>query len=789
MIHLSLDEKIKLLSGDGPWHTNSCDGKLPSIMMTDGPHGLRKQEDTKPMQNNTSKSATCFPTESAIACSWDPEVSAKMAAAIAKEALAEKVSIVLGCGVNIKRSPLCGRNFEYFSEDPYLTGTLATSYIRTMEEMGVATSLKHFAGNSQETRRQTANSQIDERALHEIYLTAFEMVVKHAKPSTIMASYNRLNGTYSCENKELLTDLLRKEWGYDGLVMSDWGACVNLTKCIQAGMQLEMPDSLGIHGKQLKNDLVNGKISEAEIEDAVRRIQQLVEKQTSKLKECTVDYEAQHQIARELECESAVLLKNEGILPLSNDQEVLVVGDMACHMRFQGGGSSHIHTNREPNAVERLKQAGLQVTYVKGYESFKDITDPALEKEAIQSAKDAKIILFFGGLTENYEGEGYDRKTLAIPENQKQLLAKIAKVNDQIVFVAFGGAPMDFSFEGNAKAILHMYLGGQAVDEACADLITGKKNPCGKLAETYPLMLEDVPSYRYFGKQTDDVEYRESLFVGYRYYTTYQVPVRYCFGYGLSYTNFEYSDLEISEPVCCDDVLEVSLNVSNTGKVFGKEIVQLYIQNPVCNYLRPRMELKGFTKVSLAPGETKKVMITLERQSFRIYDEKEHKFLVPSGDYEILIGASSSDIRLRSTLHVDGVDYLRDDRKRYAEYFQGAHHPLIISQKQFETLYQRPLSHFDDQKPGQYSTYNTLQQLAPVSFLARITIWYAKRLVQKMYPGKSMQDPEVMMTWQGILEGTLDCVICQSGGVPYRLAEAIVLSANGHTLKALGKLL
>lgn len=790
MTHLTIEDKIQLLSGDGMWHTKSCNGKIPAIMMTDGPHGLRKQDTSLPMQNNISKKSVCYPTESVVACSWDENVAAKMAVAIAQDALSEQVSIVLGCGVNIKRSPLCGRNFEYFSEDPYLAGTLATAYIKSMESMGVATSLKHFAGNSQETRRQTSNSQIDTRALYEIYLSAFEMAVKKGKPSTIMASYNRLNGVYACENVELLTNILKKKWGYDGLVISDWGACANLRKCIQAGMHLEMPDSLGIHAKQLNDDLNEGRISKKEITAAAKKILELVERQSSRLKKCTVDQEKQHQIACEIECESAVLLKNEGLLPLTKEQKILVIGEMAQHMRYQGGGSSHINVTKEPDAVKALNNAGLKITYCQGYRSSFDTIDATSEEQALTGCEQYDVILFFGGLTENYEGEGYDRKTLEIPYNQRHLLHLVHEKNPNIVFVAFGGSVMDFAFERDVKSILHMYLGGQAVDEALTKLLLGEVNPSGKLAESYPMKLTDVPSYLYFGLDSDDVEYRESLFVGYRYYTTYQVPVRYCFGYGLSYTTFEYSDMKLSskEYLLGGDYY-VTCMVTNTGAYEGKEVVQVYVKNPACNYLRPTMELRGFQKVSLKPGESKCVSIALTERSFSVYDEEKETFLVPAGIYTIMIGSSSEDIRLQEEVNVTGIPYERDDRKLYPEYFTKVTDGFHISKAQFQKLYQLPLSHFDEQKPGDFSTYNSLNQLSRYSFLARLTLWYAKRMIHKMYPSKSKDDPEVMMTLQGVQEGTIDCVICQSGGVPYKLAEAIVLSANGEKLKALKKLL
>lgn len=787
---LTLEEKLRLLSGVGAWHTYDCNGKLPSILMTDGPHGLRKEETEQVGTNNKSKRATCFPTASAIACSWDVDVVAKMAAAIAREALAEQVSIVLGCGVNIKRSPLCGRNFEYFSEDPFLTGTLAASYINAMQELGVGTSLKHFAGNSQETNRQTSNSQIDERTLREIYLSAFEMVVKKAKPATIMASYNRLNGEYACANKRLLTNILREEWGFEGAVISDWGATADVVKCMKAGMDLEMPDSNGIHTKQLRKALTEGKITEEEIDRAVNKVRELIIDQAAKLKkDMRISYEEHHKLALELECESAVLLKNNGMLPLAKEAKVLVVGEMAVNMRFQGGGSSHINTAPTKNALRSLQDTGCQLEFCRGYHADTDAVDEKLEKEALEAAASGLPILFFGGLTEQIEGEGYDRTSLSIPANQIRLLEKLYQVNQKIAFIAFGGSAMELPFLNKVKAVLQMYLGGQAVGEACAKLLTGEVNPSGKLAETFPISLKDVPSYHYFGRKSDDVEYRESLFVGYRYYESYHRPVQFCFGHGLSYTSFSYSGLTLNTKQYQGGELTVTCKVKNTGTRFGKEVIQVYVKNPECNYLRPLKELRGFTKVSLQPGEEKEVSVILEERSFCIYDEGKSVFLMPTGKYEILVGASVKDIRLQTDLIVCGEDYRRDDRIRLKEYFHQTEEEFHITKGQFEILYGRTLSNFDCTRKGEFTIFHSLEQLAKHSLLGKIVLAFSTLAVMVIHRGKSADDPEVRMMKSGIREGMLDSVICQSGGmIPYKVGEAIVLSANGHHRKAVIKL-
>lgn len=787
---LSQKEKVKLLTGRGAWHTFDCNGKLPSIMMTDGPHGLRKHEDEEVGQNNLSKMATCFPTESAIACSWDTEVAFKMGATIGQEALAENVSVVLGCGVNIKRSPLCGRNFEYFSEDPFLSGKMAAGYIQGMQSKGIGTSLKHFAGNNQETHRQTSNSQIDERALREIYLQAFEIAVKEAQPVTVMASYNRLNGEYSCESRKLLTDILRDEWGFKGTIISDWGAAIDMVSCIKAGLDLEMPDSIGIHSSYVLKALEEGRLTEKELDRAVLKVIGLVISKASKLKDVSVDYEKHHNIAKNLECESAVLLKNDRFLPLYEESEVLIVGEMAEYMRFQGGGSSHVTTGDTINVIESLKKLGVKVTYAKGYHEDNDIPDEDLEAESLRLAKTGIKILFFGGLTEKFEGEGYDRKNLDMPVNQTRLFNKLYEVNNNIAFIAFGGSPMKINFANKAKAILHMYLGGQAIGEACADLITGRVNPSGKLAETFPYSLEDISSYDYFGRASDDIEYRESLFVGYRYYDTYHKPVQFAFGYGLSYTTFEYSDIKLNTYNFIGGTMEVTFKIKNVGSRSGKEVVQIYVQNPKGNYLRPLKELRGFAKVLIEPSEQKEITINLDERSFSIYDEHRKEFIMPTGNYKIFVAASSDDIRLKSEVHVEGEEYLRDDRKLLQEYFQQNEENFKISREQFEKLYGRELSNLDGMKKGEFSVKNSLEQLSKHSLLGKIMMIFAKIESLKINKGKRKDDPEVMMLMRGIMEGTIDSVIFQSGGmIPYKVAEAIVLSANGHHIKSILKLL
>ena len=760
----SLEEMCRLVTGAGAWH-------IGNIHVSDGPHGIRAQEDGA--KNNDSYEATCFPTASSTACSWNRELIRKMAEGMASEAKELGVSVVLGPGINIKRSPLCGRNFEYYSEDPFLAGELAVAYICAMQTNGVGTSLKHFAGNSQETHRMTSNSMIDERALHEIYLSAFEKTVKCAKPATVMASYNYLNGVPACENYELLTDILRKQWGYEGLVMSDWGACVDLPACIAAGMDVEMPDSCGL---------------EQALRTSVYRIEKLVaaygknrieKKETKCVSEQTRNHN--HELARRIEEESAVLLKNDGFFPLKDIGEILLIGDLADKPRIQGGGSSHIHTDRVDNFIEEFEKQHIKVHFARGYRSNTFHRDSRLEKEALEKLQKAKKqnmpVLFVGGLTDIAEGEGYDRESFELPANQTALLEQILCIDDKIGFISVSGSPYNMELPSKCKGLLQLYLGGEAAAAACVRLVTGVVNPSGKLAESIPYCEKDVPSYGYFGRQgeqnhhLDDVAYRESIFPGYRYYDTFDVPVRYCFGYGLSYTQFTYSDLQISKAT--NESYQISFCIENTGMVSGSEISQLYIKNPQTDDFRANRELRGFEKTDLKPSEKKKIVIAIDERAFSVYQNGE--FQVIEGVYEIQIGSSLQDIRLSETVEVNGT-------KLVSPLYRNTKVPL--SEKDFNMIYSYPCTHFSDMKPGEFTTKNSLIQMAPYSRLAKKWIRIGKIAARLMYFPKSMQDPEVRMMTEGILEGNIDSVCNQSGGlIKNRTIKKIVDSANKGALK------
>lgn len=784
---LTKDEQKKLVMGKGAWHTNEIEGKVPSIMMTDGPHGLRKETNNGSMLNN-SVPATCFPTESALSSSWNPDLAKEMGGALAEEAKANGVNIVLGCGVNIKRSPLCGRNFEYFSEDPYLSGTLATNYINGVQEKGIGTSIKHFAGNNQESNRMTSNSMIDERALREIYLPSFEMAVKNAQPTTIMASYNYLNGTHSTENKELLTNILRKEWGFKGLVVSDWGACLSPEKAIPAGMDLEMAEN----GNHKNADIPDDALSVAA--ERVANLANTLSKNISKIGNSPKELlDKNHALAVKMECESAVLLKNDGTLPLTDkSQKIIIVGDLAEHMRFQGGGSSRINATHTPNAVDAFMQAGYIVTYLPGYNSLDDKQDLKLEREALikidsLTAHNPEVpILFFGGLTDNFEGEGYDRTTLEIPKNQIALLDKIYEINKNIIWINISGSAVEMPFIDKVHAILHMYLGGQGVDEAVVKLVSGDVNPSGKLSETFPLKLSDTPCYDYFATGYD-IQYRESIFVGYRYYTTYNRPVLFPFGHGLSYTSFQYYGANITQEgiqtTSIDGLSsqkpEVTFKLKNIGLLYGKEVAQIYVKNPKGDFLRPELELVGFKKVALYANEEQIVKIELSDRTFKIWDENSHAFVTIPGEYELFIGSSIEDIRLALRFYVTGHEYERADREKLSEYFNQSGNGFNISEEQFKKLYGKELSHFNNLKPGEYSKYNSLEQLSKRSWLARVFMKTAIKIMSKSFKGKSKDDPNVKMVLNMIREAPLDTIMSWAiGKLDYKFADKLIKSAN-----------
>lgn len=656
---MTLEEKAGMCSGKDFWHLKGVERLgIPEVMVSDGPHGLRKQnEKADHLGANESIKAVCFPTACATACSFDRNLLRELGEALGDECQAEDVSVILGPAVNIKRSPLCGRNFEYFSEDPYLAAQMAAAHIQGVQSKNVGTSIKHFAANNQEYRRLSCSSEIDERTLREIYLAAFEAPIKEGKPDTVMCSYNKINGTFASENHWLLTEVLRDEWGFDGYVMSDWGAVNDRVEGLKAGLDLEMPASGGHTDAEIVAAVKAGTLDESVLDTAVERILRIIFKFADHRMPGNFDKERHDQLAAKIAEESMVLLKSDGILPLPKEgKKIAFIGRFAAKPRFQGGGSSHINSCKITSALDAVKESPTitsSVTYAQGYDVAEDRTDPNLLAEAVRTASEADIAVIFAGLPDAFESEGYDRTHMEMPECQNELIREILKVQKNTVVVLHNGSPVEMPWADDVNAILESYLCGQAVGAAQVRLLFGLANPCGKLAETIPLKLQDNPSYLNFPGDGQKVEYKEGVFVGYRYYDTKAMDVRFPFGHGLSYTTFQYSDMQLScDQLAAGDTLTVSLKVKNTGDMAGKEIVQLYVADQTKAANRPEKELKNFVKVYLEPGQEKTVTMTLDKRSFAWYNTQIHDWYAASGDYQILAAASSRDVRLSRTVRL-----------------------------------------------------------------------------------------------------------------------------------------
>lgn len=674
---LTLEEKASLCSGADFWHTEAIDRlNIPAAMVSDGPHGIRKQENLADhMGVAESIKAIGFPTASAMACSFDRDLLHKVGDALGEECVAEDLAVLLGPGINMKRSPICGRNFEYYSEDPVVAGELGAAFVNGVQEHGVGTSLKHFAANNQEWRRMSISAEIDERTLREIYLAAFETVVKKAQPWTIMCSYNRINGVYSCENDWLLNKVLRDEWGFEGLVMTDWGAMDERVPSLKAGLDLEMPDCHGETDKLIVKAVQSGELEESVLDTAVERILTMVDKYLTARKDIDpasmvhplpssvergYDVAAHHALARTTAEQSAVLLKNEDILPLQKDKKIAFIGEFAKVPRIQGGGSSHINNTSIESALDA---AGDSVSYAQGFHIDEETTDETLLQEAITLAKESDVAVIFAGLPDSFESEGFDRTHLNMPANQNELIARISEVQPNVVVVLHSGSPIAMPWLDKVAGVLQMYLAGQASGGAAVNLLFGDATPCGKLAETFPLHLEDNPSYLNFPGNREKVCYQEGVFIGYRYYDKKKMDVLFPFGYGLSYTDFTYSNMKVTvngknatdvDVIKETDEIIVSADITNTGNCDGAEIVQLYIKNPVVYEIRPEKELRDFAKVFLKAGETKTVTFTLNARAFSYYETRIHDWYAESGDYEILLASSSRDIRLQYTVSITG---------------------------------------------------------------------------------------------------------------------------------------
>lgn len=788
---LTLEEKAALCSGKDFWHLNGVERLgLGSIMVSDGPHGLRKHNDKKSKTDlMDSVPAICFPTASATACSWDEDLLFEMGQALGDECRAEKISVLLGPGLNVKRSPLCGRNFEYFSEDPLLAGKMAAAMVKGIQSKGVGACVKHFAANNQETRRMTIDTAADERTLREIYLTGFETVVKEAKPWCVMNAYNKLNGKYCAENKWLLNDVLREEWGFDGVIMTDWGAENEIADGINAGQNLEMPGSNGLGAAKLVKAVKCGELDEKLLDERVDELIELIIKSQETLGNYEYSKEQHHSLVRKIAENSMVLLKNEdGILPLSKSEKVAIIGEFAKAPRYQGAGSSQINASFIDNAFDVMLQQGLPFVYARGYDKTKDVTDLALLDEAVKCAKACKKAIVFIGLTDEFESEGFDRIHMSIPKCHIDLVKAVSRANPNTVVVLAGGSPVEMPWACCAKAILNAYLGGQASGSAAVDLLYGDVNPSGKLAETVPVSLASNPSFNYFPGSLKSVEYREALYVGYRYYDKTGKDVLFPFGHGLSYTEFEYSDLKLSKKAVKDtDTVKVSFKVKNIGKRDGAETAQLYVADIHSTAFRPVKELKGFKKVFLKAGEEKTVELELSKRAFAYYNVNIHDWHVESGDFNISVGASSRDIRLEARLRVmstAGEVEIPDLSAVAPSYYSG--NIENVTDEEFEALLGREIPYKGFKNDGMITVNSSLEEAtSPAGQKINALLVGLFKAISK---GNAAQ--ERMMTSMA-LQIPIRCFISMSMGVfTPEMADGLCDILNGGAaFRGIGKIL
>lgn len=705
---MSIEEKASLCVGEDYWNSKKIERfDIPNIKMSDGPHGLRVQrESVDNLGINESEISICFPALSTIGNSWNKELAYLLGKTLGEEAKEEKINIVLGPAVNIKRSPLCGRNFEYISEDPFLAGIIGSEYVKGLQSQNVGACVKHFAVNNQEDRRRTINAIIDERTLREIYLKPFEIILKNSNPWAIMSAYNKVNGEYCTENKHLLKEILRKEWNYNGIVISDWGAENDRVKGLKATHELEMPGGRGNGVNEIVEAVKNRKISEDELNKAVDRIIETAKKCKRKNKELKeYNKEKHHNIALKIAEDSIVLLKNkDNILPLKLNKNIAIIGDMAKSPRYQGSGSSTINPYKIENALDTFLENNIKFEYAKGYERIDLKNDKKLLEEAIKIAEKNEIVIVFAGLTENYESEGIDRKNIDIPINQNKLIQEICKVNNNVIVVLSNGSPIAMPWKDNVKAIITGYLGGEAGGRAIVNCLIGKVNPSGKLSESYPKDLSDTPCYNYYPGTELISEYKESIYVGYRYYDKVNKEVLFPFGFGLSYTQFQYSNLKVNK---YDDKIEVKFKIKNIGKVTGKEIAQIYISQIEPKIYKPNKELKEFVKIELSPNEEKEIAVKLNRKSFEYYNTETKSWKIEEGTYQIQIGKSSRDIVLKQEIYINSRD--KKISKRYPQkYYDG--NIQNISDEDFERLlgYKLPEKHLNIEN---VTDENTLEQI------------------------------------------------------------------------------
>ena len=772
---MSLADKIRLCTGADFWNSKAMEQYgIPAFKMSDGPHGLRCQSEAADMIGiNESLPATCFPTAVTAGAAWDADLYAAEGKAIGEEALAAGVDVVLGLGCNIKRNPLCGRNFEYLSEDPYLAGKLAAALIQGLQSTGVSASLKHFAANNQEYKRQNGDSRVDERALREIYLAPFETAVKEGKPGTVMCSYNKINGVHASDDPWLLTGVLRQEWGFDGMVVTDWGALNDRIAGFKAGCDLNMPGGSKFMEKATLAAVQNGTLAEQDIDKAVERILKLAFGAAGRRtnangrgqahnQEQGYDNDAHDALACTVAERGAVLLKNEGDLLPAEPEGMVLIGYMAKELRYQGAGSSHIN----PTKLTSLADALPGVPFVACCDKDGNVNGEAL-RQAADAAKAAKIAVVVAGLPDAYESEGFDRPNMAMPEGHNRMIKAVAAANPNTVVVLLGGSPMELPWCDAVKAILYMGLPGQAGGLACANLLTGRANPCGKLTESWPVRYEDVPSRETFGQK--NTEYRESIYVGYRYYDKANKAVRFPFGHGLSYTMFDYSGLEIRED-------SVSVTVTNTGTRSGTEVVQLYTAPPAYGLHRPQQELKGFARVELAPNESKTVTLPLNSRSFAVWDGG---WKIPGGSYEIRVGASSRDIRLEGVLQREGETLPAPGWQAGSWYdtMQG-----LPVRSEWEQLMGHPVPVTQEPEKGMFTLDNTCLEMKDRSLVMKIQYKVTEAIIAKSFGGKKdYSDPAFKMMMICATDCPLRATVISAGGsMTDGLAGGLLEMANGH---------
>ncbi len=774
---LSIEQKAALLQGKTVWTTYAFEhADVPEIFLSDGPHGLRKQAGSADhLGLNASIPATCFPTAAGMANSWNLELAEELGRALGEEAAANDVHVVLGPGLNIKRSPLCGRNFEYFSEDPYLAGKMAAAYIKGIQANGVAACPKHFAVNSQELRRMAMNSVLDERTLREIYLTAFEIAVKEGNAKAIMSAYNMVNGTYANENAHLLSDILRNEWGFEGFVVTDWGADNNHTEGVRAGSNLVMPAPGADCALGLIKDLEEGKIDESVLEERLAELLNVINatSEAVAIAPKSFDVDAHHALAKKCAGESIVLLENDGILPLNPDAKIAVISDFAKTPRYQGAGSSQVNPTKLDNLYDCLEASGVNiVAYAQGFERKIPTPNQKWIAEAVEAAKAAEVVLLCVGLDEILESEGMDRTHIELSAAQKELIAAVCAANANVVLVLSGGAPFVMPERSTYRAAIHGYLGGQAGAGAMADAILGKVNPSGKLNESWPLSLEDVSATPYFPSKERTAEYREGLYVGYRYFESAGVPVRYPFGYGMSYTTFTYSDIKVTEK-------DVSVTVTNTGARDGAEVVQLYVSCEDSKIYRPEKELKGFAKVFLAAGESKRVTIAFDDKTFRYFDMQDNDWCVEDADYDICIAKNAHEVVLSGVLHVSGKKVTDNAPTCYKNADIKA-----VTDADFEALLGHPIP--DGKWGGEITENDALCQLYYAKGAFARFLYRVLTSIKEKAEAKGKPDINILFIYNMPIRAISKMA---NGLVTKKMTEDILYIFNGHAWRGLGRLI